>query len=136
MTAIALTDFSLSVSSNDLSDHLNKITLNVKADALETTTFGTSGYRSRIGGLKDYTVALTFLQDFAATELDSILWPLLGTVVTFTGKPTSSAVGTSNPSYSGSFLVEEYTPFDSGVGDLAELSVTWSGSGALTRATS
>ncbi|HEY9391369.1 MAG TPA: hypothetical protein VIR27_16590 [Mycobacteriales bacterium] len=133
--AIALLDFSATVGGTDLSDHLTKITLNVKADAADTTTFGSGGWRSRIGGLKDWSAALTFNQDFSASELDSILWPLLGTVVTFVGKPTSGAVSPTNPSYSGSLLVEEYTPFDSTVGDLAQLSVTWSGAGVLTRAT-
>lgn len=136
MSALALLDFSTSIDSNDLSDHLSKITLNIKVDALETTTFGTSGYRSRIGGLKDWTASLEFNQDFAASQLDSILFPLLGTVVTFTGKPTSGSVSATNPQYSGSLLVEEYNPFDSSVGDLAKVSLTWSAAGALSRATS
>lgn len=131
----ALTDAAIWVAGVDFSGDSNKLMASAKVEAKDTTTFGSGGWRSRIGGLKDWSAALTFNQDFSASELDSILWPLLGTVVTFVGKPTSGAVSPTNPSYSGSLLVEEYTPFDSTVGDLAQLSVTWSGAGVLTRAT-
>lgn len=136
MTAIALLDFHLDLNSDDLSTQISKATLNVKAEALESTTFGGSGYRSRIGGLKDYSLALEFNQSFTTGELDSFLFPLLGTVILFAGRPTSAAVGPNNPEYSGSVLVEEYTPVDSTVGDLAKVSVTWSAAGPLTRAVS
>jgi len=57
--------------------------------------------------------------------LDSIIHPLIGTVVAVVILPTSSAVGASNPSYSFSCLVSGYSPFASSVGDLATTSVSW-----------
>lgn len=135
MASFAFTDASVVVNAVDLSDHVRQVTLNVSAAELENTAMGAT-YRSRIGGLKDWSVTLEFNQDFAASEVDATLFPLLGTTTTITVKPTSSAVGSTNPSYSGSVLVSQYNTLTNSVGDLATTSVTWQGAGTLTRATS
>ena len=136
MAVFALVDFAMSINSVDLSDHNTKATLHVEADDLETTPFGTSGWRSRIGGLKGGTLELEFNQDFAASKVDATLWAAFGTVVAWTGKATSSANSATNPQYSGSVLITEYTPFDNSVGELAKVSVTFPTSGTVSRATS
>lgn len=134
MASFAFTDASVVINSVDLSDHVRSVTLNVEAEDLEDTAMGDT-FRSRIGGLKDWSIDLEFNQDFAASEIDATIFPILGTVVTVTVKPTSSAVGATNPSYSGSVLISEYNPLDGSVGDLATTSVSWPGAGTLTRAT-
>lgn len=134
MAEFAFTDASVVVDGTDLSDKVRQVTLSVSADELDTTAMGDT-YRSRIGGLKDWSVGLEFNSDFAASEVDATLFPLLGTVVTITIKPTSSAVGATNPSYSGSVLVSQANPIGNSVGDLATVSVQWPGAGTLTRAT-
>jgi hypothetical protein len=40
-------------------------------------------------------------------------------------RPTSSAIGATNPEYVGSYLVSEYSPFTNSVGELATTSVSW-----------
>lgn len=134
MASFAFTDASVVINAVDLSDHVRSVTLNVEAEDLEDTAMGDT-YRSRIGGLKDWSIDLEFNQDFAASEIDATIFPILGTVVTVTVKPTSAAVGATNPSYSGSVLISEYNPLDGSVGDLATTSVSWPGAGTLTRAT-
>jgi hypothetical protein len=136
MASFALIDFAMTINSVNLSDHNTKATLNVKVDDLENTAFGTSGWKTRLGGLKEFSLSLEFNQDFAASNVDATLWAALGTVVAFTGKATSGANSATNPQYSGSVLISEYTPFDNSVGELAKVSVTFPGSGALARATS
>lgn len=135
MASFAFTDASVVINAVDLSDHVRSVTLNVEAEDLEDTAMGDT-YRSRIGGLKDWSIDVEFNQDFAASEVDATIFPILGTVVTVTVKPTSAAVGATNPSYSGSVLISEYNPLDGSVGDLATTSVSWPGAGTLTRATS
>lgn len=135
MATFAFTDASVVVDGTDLSDHVRQVSLTVSADELDDTAMGDT-YRSRIGGLKDWSVTLEFNSDFAASEVDATLFPLLGDAVTVTIKPTSAAVGATNPSYSGSVLVSQANPIGNSVGDLATVSVTWPGAGALTRATS
>jgi hypothetical protein len=128
------TDYKVTINGQNLSTSLASVELPVEIDEQETTAFG-SEWRTRIAGLKSGSITLEFHQDFAAGALDSILWPLLGTNATVVVSPTSGTVNASNPSYSGQFLVSQYTPYASTVGDLATVSVTWNLSGALTRAT-
>jgi hypothetical protein len=128
------TDYKVTINGTNLSTSLASVELPVEIDEQETTAFG-SEWRTRIAGLKSGSITLEFHQDFAAGALDSILWPLLGTNATVVVTPTSGTVTSSNPSYSGQFLVSQYTPYASTVGDLATVSVTWNLSGALTRAT-
>lgn len=135
MASLALIDGRLEVNAVVLSAYCRGITLNVSADELDDTAFGDT-YRSRIGGLKDYSFSPEFNQDFAASATDVTLFPLLGTVVAVKVRPTTAAISATNPEYQGSALISQYNPFGNSVGDLATVSVTWPGSGTLTRATS
>lgn len=135
MATFAFTNASVVINSVDLSDHVRQVTLDVSFDDLDDTAMGDT-YRSRIGGLGDWNVSIEFNQDFAASEVDATLWPLMGTTTTITVKPTSGSVSAANPSYSGTVLVNDYSPLANSVGDLATVSVTWPGAGTLTRATS
>jgi hypothetical protein len=128
------TDYKVTINGGTVSSSLASVELPIEIDEQETTAFG-SEWRTRIAGLKSGSITLEFHQDFAAGALDSILWPLLGTNATVVVTPTSTAVSASNPSYTGTFLVTQYTPYASTVGDLATVSVTWPLTGALTRAT-
>jgi hypothetical protein len=128
------TDYKVTINGTNLSTSLASVELPIEIDEQETTAFG-SEWRTRIAGLKSGSITLEFHQDFAAGALDSILWPLLGTNATVVVVPTSGTVTSSNPSYTGSFLVTQYTPYASTVGDLATVSISWPLSGALTRAT-
>lgn len=135
MASFSFTDCDLTINSVDMSGFATSVTLKIEVDDNENTTFGNT-FKTRIAGLKDWSVDIDFNSDFGASAVDATIWPLLGTTTTITIKPTSSAVGSTNPSFSGSVLVTEYTPLDGGVGDLASVSVSWPGSGTLTRATS
>jgi hypothetical protein len=64
------------------------------------------------------------------------MWTAIGTSVAFTVKPTSGATGAGNPVYSGSVLITEWNPINASVGDLAQVSVTWPVTGAVSRAVS
>ncbi len=134
MAKFVATDYKVTINGTNLSTSLASVELPIEIDEQETTAFG-SEWRTRIAGLKSGSITLEFHQDFAAGALDSILWPLLGTNATVVIVPTSGTVNASNPSYSGSFLVTQYTPYASTVGDLATVSLSWPLSGALTRAT-
>jgi hypothetical protein len=128
------TDYKVTINGGTVSSSLASVELPIEIDEQETTAFG-SEWRTRIAGLKSGSITLEFHQDFAAGALDSILWPLLGTNATVVVVPTSGTVTSSNPSYTGTFLVTQYTPYASTVGDLATVSVSWPLTGALTRAT-
>ncbi|MEU0369107.1 hypothetical protein ABZ070_02385 [Streptomyces sp. NPDC006283] len=126
----------LSLNGTDLSEYIRKAEVTVEVEDKDVTTYASLGWKEVLGGLKSGEVNIEFLQDVAATEIDSIMWPLLGTVVPFVTRLDQAAVGTSNPSYSGSVLINGWNPIEGSVGDEASVSVGYPTSGAVTRATS
>jgi hypothetical protein len=112
------------------------VTINLESDDVETTSFGTSGWRTRIGGLKSGTVDFEFHQDMAAGAIDELLWNNLGGTAAVSVRPGGTAiVGASNPEYRFDVLCQQTNPIDSAVGDLATISVSFPITGPVTRAT-
>ena len=127
-------DYRITVNSVDFSSSLAAVTLDLSAAEQEVTAFGDS-FVQRISGLKDASISLDFHQDFGAGSVDATLWPLLGSQATVVITPTNGTSSTS-PAYRGVFLVTEYQPYASSVGDLATLSVSWPlADGTITRST-
>ena len=135
MPKFAATDFSVTVAGTDLSSSLTSVELNLEADDKDTTTFG-SGFRTRVGGLKQGSVRLNFLQDFAAGSVEATLYPLLGTIATVVIKPTSGTVSATNPTYTVPVLCTQVAPISASVGDIAVQQVSWVTSGSVVKATS
>tara|TARA_B100001113_G_scaffold339411_1_gene322496 strand:- start:86 stop:493 length:408 start_codon:yes stop_codon:yes gene_type:complete len=135
LAKFVLTDASVVLNSVDLSDHVSSVTLEITADEIVTTAMGDT-FQSRTGGLKDGTLSIEFQQDFASSEVDATLFPLLGSTTAFVVKPTSGSVSATNPSFSGNVLVNSHSPVANGVGELATMSVSFPTSGTITRATS
>jgi hypothetical protein len=135
VAVIVCTDFVVVVNAVDLSDHVKEVALNVEVEDLDSTVMGTNGWRSMEAGLKTGSFTITFLQDFAASEVDATLWGALGTKVTVSAKPTSASTSATNPLYSASALINMHT-VGGAVGQLGEVACTFPTSGAVTRATS
>ncbi len=137
MSKFSLKDASLVLNSVDLSDHVAQVDLATSMAELDTTAMG-DNWKNVIGGLREFAMGVTFQQDFAASEVDDTLWTAYNDDdgVTAVVKPTSGAVSATNPSFTGTVLVNDYKPVAGSVGDLAMVNVSWPGSGQLTRATS
>lgn len=135
MARIVLTNAYVTINSVDVSDHVASVTLNSSIDVVETTAFGTTGARTRIGGLADNSISLEFHQDYASSSIEATIYPLLGTTTSVVVKPNGSTTSVTNPSYTSTVLVSEWTPLNGAVGELATASVTWPVSGAITKAT-
>ena len=133
MAVLVLTDAVITVNSIALSDHANSVTLNYEIDSVETTAFGSTGHKFT-GGLQNNSLDIEFMQDFAASNVEATVFPLVGTTTTVKVKPTSSATGATNPEYTltGCFLAA-HTPVGSAVGELAMTSLSFTG-GVLTKA--
>jgi hypothetical protein len=128
----AFTDAKLLINAVDMSTMAKKVTLKTSAAELTNTPFG-STYNTRLGGLKDYTLDVEWNQDFAAAQVDALLFPLLGTVTTFEVRPTSAARSTTNPGYTGSVLIKDYAVVDGKVGDIAQMATSWPCAAPLVR---
>ena len=134
MARVVLTNALVKINNVDLSDHVASVTITQNVDEVETTAFGDAG-RTRVGGLQDSSIALDFHQDWAAGEVDATISPLVGGTASFYISSQGTAISATNPVYSGTVLLTQYTPIAGGVGDLSTVSVTWPVSGVVTRGT-
>ena len=133
MAKTVLTDAFVSIGGNDISDHVRTVTLNYAAEEVDDTTMG-DDTRTNLGGLKTWSLDIEVANDFAASQVDSIIFPLVGTQVAVVFRPTSAAVGAGNPEYSGTGMLSTYNPVGQSVGDLATAPITIVSAGTLARA--
>ncbi|MFT2016293.1 hypothetical protein ACMA1D_10685 [Streptomyces sp. 796.1] len=124
MAKTVLVDCVVMVNGTDFSDHVNSVEISASKDEIDTTSFDGAG-RERKAGLEDNSFTLNFQQDFAAGEVDSVLWPLWKNATEFvvSVKPTVGAVSATNPEFSGTCILLEYSPLNGKVGELSETSV-------------
>ena len=134
MARIVLTDAKVTINGINLSDHIASVTLSSSLDVVDTTGFSSTSARTRVSGLQDNSLTLEFHQDYATSNVEQTIYPLIGTNTTVVVSPTSAAVGPLNPTYSFSANVAEWQPLSGAVGELATASVTWPISGAITKA--
>jgi hypothetical protein len=136
MARIVLTDVGVVINNVDLSDHVASVEISQNFDEVETTAFGDGG-RTRVAGLEDSSITLSFHQDFAAGDVDATIAPLVGSTATFNIGPFGTAVAASGtaPRYTGTVLITEWSPLNGTVGDLSTADVTWPVSGKIARGT-
>ena len=136
MARIVLTDAYIKLNNTDLSDHIASVEIAQSFDSIETTAFGDSG-RTRTGGLEDSSITLSFHQDFASSQVDDTIAPLVGGTATFEIRAvgTATAVSATNPKWTGTLLITEWSPLNGAVGELSTADVTWPVSGQILRGT-
>ena len=138
MATFVLYDASVSIGGVDLSDHVRSVTVDAGQNMADDTAMG-DAFVSNAPGLATWSISVEFLQDYASSKVDATLEPLLGVGVTpptIIVKPTSGSVSSTNPSYTGSGVLESYNPIGGTVGDQSMASATFQSASALTRATS
>jgi hypothetical protein len=135
MAVLALTNAYISVNAVVLSDHGNSVSVNYEIDQVETTAFGSSGH-TFTGGLQNNSVEIMFNQDYAASNVEATIYPLVGTTTTLIIKPNGSTTSATNPSYTitGAYLAA-HTPVAGKVGELVTTTLTFTG-GTMAKATS
>lgn len=121
------------INSVDLSSYCSKAEVTISAEIKDTTNYASGGWKEELGGLKQAKVSLEFYNDFGAGLLDAIMFPLLGTVVSFEFAGTQAARSATNPSYTGNLLVSDWNPLTGKVGDVDTSSVSYQSSGVVTR---
>lgn len=126
------------VAPTNLTDHVRGVTINYAAEMLDKTAMQDDS-RSRLAGLKDWSMTVEFNQDYAAGEVDATLFDMVGaasTTVRVMVKPTTAAVGAANPRFHGYSLLESYGPVAGTIGGLLTATATFQGDGNLTRSAS
>lgn len=121
---------------SDLSVFATSVEVPKKADVKESTNFGSGGYVTKAAGLKSASLKIGVNQDFAASQLHSIISGLgLGAVVYYDVMPTNAVRSATNPSEVGQAIITSYTPVMGKVGDLLVLSLDWEVTGAFATLT-
>ena len=134
MARLVFTNPKITINSVDLTDHIAQVSLDMTFAEVETTAFGDSAV-TRIAGLGDHSFSASFHQDFATSNVEATIYPLLGTTTAVTVKATNTTTTTTNPLYSFTVLVSEWAPISGAVGDLLTADVTWPVSGAVAKTT-
>jgi len=134
MAQIVLKDVTVSINAVDLSTRATNVVINYEKEAVEVTAFGDNN-RKFTDGLGNISATVTLQQDFAASNVEATIYPLVGTTTTVRFKPTSSAISSTNPEYiiTGAYLAS-HTPINGGVGELGTTELTFQG-GSLAKST-
>ena len=134
MAVKVLTNASITVNAIDLSTKSNSVTLNYEIDSVEVTAFGDGGHKFA-GGLQNNSVDIEFMQDFATSQVEATIFPLVGTTTTLVIKADSGATSATNPLYTitGAFLAA-HTPVAGAIGELMMTSLSFTG-GTLVKTT-
>jgi hypothetical protein len=138
-TSVYLSQPSLVINSVDLQDQCTSATINYVYEQLETTSFGDTARKfggAAVTSLQNNSIEVELYQSYAASETEATIFGLVGIVTTIVIKPTSAAVGATNPSYTltGCYL-ESHTPINASLGELSTITLTFAG-GVLTKAVS
>ncbi len=126
MAIQALTNVVTYIAGHDWTGDTNKATLSVEAEGLDSTTFGSGGNKEWIAGLKDFSLSLEGLwQSGTSDQVDIEAFPDLATDRAHTLCPTGVA---GDVAYIFNGMKFNYTPWDSGSGDLAAFKLDSKGS--------
>lgn len=135
MAKLVLTGAVVQLAGTDISSSVAAITLTTSAAEVPTTNFGSSGAVTRVSGLIDNSVTLSFHNSY--NDIDGLIFPLIGsTATTLNIFPNGTSLSTAAPKYAMSVLCNNWTPVNGAVGELNTADVTWPVSGAITKSTS
>ena len=124
MGKLVLKDCVIEVDGVDFSDHVSSVEVSMKKASIDTTNFSGGG-KEQVAGLKDDEFTVNFQQDFAAGQVDDVLYPLYENEEEFEVKVKArpTATSASNPEYVGTCILLEYQPLSGKVGELSETKV-------------
>lgn len=126
----------IKINNVDLSDHATSVTLNYAADELEVSAYGDTAHKF-VAGLQSGTLTVSFLNDTATSSVLQTLNSAFGTTVACKLlQEKATAVSATNPLYSFDVLVNNLTPINGGVGDMATQDITFTLNSSVTVANS
>ena len=103
-----LNDAFVSINAVDLSDHVQSVEMTYTEELRIATSMGDKGVRRLGSGIGDWSLAITFFQDYDAAKVDATLFPLVGAAqfaMKFR-KSKTDAISATNPEYQGDGMIE------------------------------
>ena len=115
-----------------ISGRSNSAEMSFTAEAVDVTTFG-AGYREYVAdGLRDWELSIDGMWDGAASQIDEILYGVLGACTSLCYGPSGSTTGMVQ--YSGCAICTEYT-VSGAVEGAVTFSATFKAASQLNRGT-
>ena len=126
------------VGTQELTTNIASVEVTETVDEIETTAFGQAA-RSRIAGLKDASVTISFHQDYDASSVNATLGSVFGgtaSVVILAGTSTTQGTAAATaPIFTIPVLVSQQVPVNGQVGDLTTFDITLPAVGEISKST-
>ena len=122
------------VGTSTISSFVSTVSLNREVEAVTITAMNDT-VQNMIGGVEVSSVNLELFNDFAAASVNSLFEDAIGSKLAIKLIPVTGTVSATNPSYSMSCLITQWTPINGSTDGAATASVTYPVT-ALTKATS
>jgi len=111
------------VGTSTISDHVSTVSLNREVEAVTITSMNDT-VQNMIGGIEVSSVSLEVFNDFAAASVNSLFEDAIGTKLAIKLIPVTGTVSATNPSYSMSCLITQWTPISGSTDSAMTASVT------------
>jgi len=122
------------VGGTTISDHVSTVSLNREVEQVVISSMNDT-VQNMVGGLEVSQVSLEVFNDFAASSVNSLFEDAIGTKLAIKLIPVTGTVSATNPSYSMSCLVSQWTPISGSTDSAMTASITLPVT-AITKSTS
>ena len=122
------------VGTSTISSFVSTVSLNREVEAVTITAMNDT-VQNMIGGVEVSSVNLELFNDFAAASVNSLFEDAIGSKLAIKLIPVTGTVTATNPSYSMSCLITQWTPIAGSTDSAALASVTFPVT-AITKSTS
>jgi len=122
------------VGTSTISSFVSTVSLNREVEAVTITAMNDT-VQNMIGGVEVSSLSLEIFNDFAAASVNSLFEDAIGSKLAIKLIPVTGTVTATNPSYSMSCLITQWTPISGSTDSAMTASVTFPVT-ALTKATS
>ena len=122
------------VGTSTISSFVSTVSLNREVEAVTITAMN-DNVQNMIGGIEVSSLSMEIFNDFAAASVNSLFEDAIGSKLAIKLIPVTGTVTATNPSYSMSCLITQWTPIAGTTDSAALASVTFPVT-ALTKSTS
>ena len=122
------------VGTSTISSFVSTVSLNREVEAVTITAMNDT-VQNMIGGIEVSSISMEIFNDFAAASVNSLFEDAIGSKLQIKLIPVTGTVSATNPSYSMSCLITQWTPIAGSTDSAALASVTFPVT-AITKSTS
>jgi len=122
------------VGTSTISLFVSTVSLNREVEAVTITAMNDT-VQNMIGGIEVSSISMEIFNDFAAASVNSLFEDAIGSKLAIKLIPVTGTVSSTNPSYSMSCLITQWTPIAGSTDSAALASVTFPVT-AITKSTS